>query len=62
MLLFVQAPLQKSDFEIELLPWPASNPDLNAIENLWEILGKVYDREKPPIDKVVELEERIKSA
>lgn len=38
------------DFEIELLPWPALNIDLNPIENLWGIPGrKVYDQEKPPI-------------
>lgn len=39
------------DFEIELLPWPVLNIDLNPIENLWGIPDsrKVYDQEKPPI-------------
>ena len=55
MLLFIQSPLQQSDFKIELLPWPASNPDLNSIANLWGILArKLYDQEKPRIENIVE--------
>lgn len=37
------------------------NPDLNPIENLWWILTKkVYNREKSPIESIVELKKEIK--
>lgn len=43
------------NFEIELLPWSASSPDLNPIKNLWGILArKVCDQQKSSIENVVE--------
>lgn len=68
MLPFVQSSVQKNTFRIsmgrienrgmELLRWPTLNADLNP-----EILRrKVYDREKPAIENIVELKRWIKSA
>lgn len=68
MLPFVQSAVQKNASRIsmsrienrgmELLRWPTLNADLNP-----EILRrKVYDREKPAIENIVELKIWIKSA
>ena len=40
------------------MKWPAQNPDLNHIENLWKITGDKVMAKKPPA--VTELWNRLK--
>ena len=43
---------------LKVLDWPAHSPDLNIIENLWQIISmKVYDTEAPK--NIKELKKRI---
>lgn len=36
-----------ADHQVNNLPWPAQSPDLNPIENLWNLVGREVARDKP---------------
>lgn len=38
------------------LPWPAMSPDLNPLEHIWDILGRLIQRRDPPPQNLRELE------
>ncbi|KAK9512316.1 hypothetical protein O3M35_000769 [Rhynocoris fuscipes] len=53
----------ENDFGINILDWPPLSPDLNPIENLWRIMAReVYNIQKPEIQNLDELKERITQA
>ncbi|MGH0154757.1 UNVERIFIED_CONTAM: hypothetical protein FKN15_033937 [Acipenser sinensis] len=35
------------DHQIKTLSWPAQSPDLNPIENLWNVIKRKMDGHKP---------------
>ena len=38
------------------LPWPAMSPDLNPIEHIWDILGRLIHAREPPVRNIRQLE------
>ena len=38
------------------LPWPAMSPDLNPLEHIWDILGRLVAKRDPPPQNLQELE------
>jgi transposase len=38
------------------VPWPAMIPDLNAIEHIWDMLGRRIQAREPPVQNICQLE------
>ncbi len=44
---------------IERLPWPPASPDLNPIENIWQIMKQNLQKYNPPITTIQRLQEAV---
>jgi transposase len=38
------------------VPWPATNPKLNPIEHIWDMLGRRIQAQEPPVQNICQLE------
>ena len=38
------------------VPWPTMSPDLNPIEQIWDMLGRRIQAREPPVQKIRQLE------
>ena len=41
-----------SEEDVTVMEWPAQNPDMNMIKNVWKLLNKKAKEKNPNIDKL----------
>jgi hypothetical protein len=51
-----------NDNNVNLLPWPASSPDLSPIEHVWHMIGRRVEDFPAPIGTLAELRVQIQRA
>ena len=49
------------DHDFEVLLWPDQSPDLNPIEHLWSYLKRKLTEYERPLDRILELWERVQA-
>ncbi len=47
------------ELSIERLPWPPASPDLNPIENIWQIIKQQLRKYTPAITTIAQLQEAV---
>ncbi len=45
---------------IEHLPWPPASPDLNPIENIWQIMKQKYEKTNHPLQRYSDYKKQFK--
>ncbi len=48
-----------NDLRIERLPWPLASPDLNSIENIWQIIKQQLRKYTPAITTIAQLQKAV---
>ena len=38
------------------VPWPAMNPDVNPVEHIWDMLGRLIQAGEPSVQNIRQLE------
>ncbi len=51
--------IKLQELGIERLPWPPASPDLNPIENIWQIIKQKLRKYTPAITKVADLQATV---
>ncbi|GFU57285.1 transposase domain containing protein [Trichonephila clavipes] len=49
---------QEYDAEFQLISWPPHSPDVNQIEQIWDVMGQQLRVQRPPIHNISDLRDR----